>query len=64
MKAKDIEIGKIYVIKVSGILAPIRITGEGRNGGWDGINVRTNRKVHIRGPQRIRRLWPEYWTIR
>jgi len=60
VKKADIEIGKTYVVKVSGILAPVRITGESRYGGWDGINTRTGRTVHIKGAQRIRRPWVDH----
>ena len=60
MKKADIEIGKTYVVKVSGILAPVRITGESRYGGWDGVNTRTGRTVHIKGAQRVRRPWVDH----
>ena len=59
MKKADIEIGKTYVVKVSGILAPVRITGESRYGGWDGVNTKTNRTIRIKSAQRIRRPWTD-----
>jgi len=58
MKKKDIIIGKTYVVKVSNKLAPVRITAENPLGGYNGVNTRTGRTIHIRGVQRIRRLWP------
>ena len=58
MKKADIIIGQTYVVKVSGILAPVRITGESRYGGFDGVNTKTGRTIRIKSAQRIRRLWP------
>jgi len=54
MKKANVEIGKTYQAKVSGKLAKVRITGESRFGGWDGINVTTNKKVRIKSAQRLR----------
>ena len=55
MKKKDVEIGGVYVAKVSGKLAKVRITGESRFGGWDAVNLATKRDVRIRGAGRLRR---------
>jgi len=60
VKKADIEIGKTYVVKVSGILAPVRITGESRYGGFDGVNTKTGRTIRIKSAQRIRRLWVDH----
>ena len=54
MKKKDVCIGGVYLAKVSGRLAKVRITGESRFGGWDAVNCETNRQVRIRGAQRLR----------
>ena len=56
MKKKDVKIGETYVAKVSGILAPVKILGENRYGGWDGMNVRTGRPIRIKSAQRLRRV--------
>jgi hypothetical protein len=56
MKKDDIQIGQAYKVKVSGSIAEVRITGENRHGGWDGVNVATNRAVRIKSAQRIRSL--------
>jgi hypothetical protein len=54
MKKSDIHIGGIYAAKVSGSITHVRITGESRYGGWDAINVRTQRHVYIRSAARLR----------
>jgi len=58
MKKNDIAIGQTYRCKVSGSVADVRITGENAHGGWDGINVLTNRKVRIKSAQRLRGKTP------
>lgn len=55
MKKKDVEIGGVYLAKVSNRLAKVRITGESRYGGWDAVNLATRRDVRIRGAARLRR---------
>ena len=54
MKKQDVKVGETYRVKVSGSVADVRITGVSPHGGWDGINVLTNRKVRIKSPQRLR----------
>jgi hypothetical protein len=56
MKKDEIQIGQAYKVKVSGNIAEVRITGENPHGGWDGVNVATNRAVRIKSAQRIRSL--------
>jgi hypothetical protein len=56
MKKNEIKIGQSYKVKVSGNIAEVRITGENPHGGWDGVNVATNRAVRIKSVQRIRSL--------
>jgi hypothetical protein len=55
MKKAEVEIGVVYVVKVSGVLRDVRITRESEYGGWVGVNLATGRKIRIRGAQRIRR---------
>jgi len=55
MKKNEVVIGGRYLAKVSGRVVPVRITGESRYGGWDAVNVETNRAVRIKSPQRLRR---------
>jgi len=54
MKKQDVKVGETYRVKVSGSVADVRITGVSPHGGWDGVNVTTNRKVRIKSPQRLR----------
>jgi hypothetical protein len=55
MKKKDVQVGASYLAKVSGKLAPVRITGESRFGGWEALNTDTHRPVRIKSAQRLRR---------
>ncbi|OQB83256.1 MAG: hypothetical protein BWX88_03445 [Planctomycetes bacterium ADurb.Bin126] len=56
MKKNEIEIGKAYRVKVGSNICDVRITGENRHGGWDGVNTATNRAVRIKSAQRLRGL--------
>jgi len=58
MKTAEVQIGETYRVKVSGNVADVRITGENPHGGWDGVNVATNRKVRIQSAQRLRGKTP------
>ena len=55
MKKQDVEIGSTYIVKVSGVLAKVRITGESPYGGWRGTNLATGREIRIRTAARLRR---------
>jgi len=55
MKKADVKIGATYVVKVSGRMANVKIIGESRFGGWDGINTSTRHSVRIKSAQRLRR---------
>jgi len=54
MKKSEIKVGKHYAAKVSGKMATVRIDAENPRGGWDAMNLRTNKKVHIKSSQRLR----------
>jgi hypothetical protein len=54
MKKRDVEIGAIYIVKVSGKLTPVRLTRESPYGGWEGTNLATGREVRIRSAARLR----------
>ena len=58
MKKAEVKIGETYRVKVSGNMADVRITGENPHGGFDGVNVLTNRKVRVKSPQRLRGKTP------
>jgi hypothetical protein len=55
MKKNEVKIGGVYVTKVSDKMAAVRITGVNPHGGWDAVNVDTNREVQIKSAQRLRR---------
>jgi hypothetical protein len=55
VKKKDVRIGGVYQVKVSGQLQQVKIQQESPYGGWDGINLRTKRSVRIRSAARLRR---------
>ncbi len=54
MKKVDIEVGKTYVAKVAGKLAPVKIIGTSPHGGWIGRNQHTGREVRVRSAARLR----------
>jgi hypothetical protein len=58
MKTRDIEIGQVYAVKISGKLVAVRIDGcdaVHKLQRWHGINLATGRKITIKSPQRCRR---------
>src|SRR5690242_11013931 len=58
MKKSDVKVGQVYSAKVSGSIAPVRITEEKWKGdkhtGWVGTNTQTGRSVYIKSAQRLR----------
>ena len=59
MKKNDVKIGEAYMAKVTNSVVPVRIDAENAHGGWDGKNLATGRKVHIKSAQRLRRKCTE-----
>ncbi len=53
MKKSEIKVGKHYAAKVSGKMATVRIDAANPRGGWDAMNLRTNKKVRIKSAQRL-----------
>ncbi len=54
MKKSQIEINKVYAAKISGRIAPIKIISESPYGGWNGLNMKTNRPVRIKMAGKLR----------
>ena len=54
MQKQDVHIGTIYIVKVSGTLARVRLTREHPRGGWYGSNLATGREIRIRTAARLR----------
>lgn len=55
MKARDVEIGGVYLAKVSGELVPVKIESACSYGGWYAQNLRTGRPIRIKSPLRLRK---------
>jgi len=56
MKKKDVVIGARYLAKVSGARTTVKILSESQFGGWDGLNLTTNRKIRIKSAQRLHQI--------
>ena len=54
MQKHNVKIGTIYIVKVSGTLAKVRLTREHARGGWYGTNLATGREIRIRTAARLR----------
>lgn len=55
MRKDDVVAGAHYVAKVSGGMAIVKIVGASVFGGWNAVNIKTNRRVRIHGAGRLRR---------
>ena len=54
MKKRDVVLGQVYAVKVSGRLQSVRLVAESPHGGWVGRNLQTGREVRIRSAARLR----------
>jgi hypothetical protein len=54
MKKRDVTVGQVYAVKVSGQVQEVRLVAESPYGGWVGRNLRTGREVRIRSAARLR----------
>jgi hypothetical protein len=54
MKQRDVVLGEVYAVKVSGSIQPVRLVAESPHGGWIGRNLRTGRKIRIRTAAKLR----------
>jgi hypothetical protein len=54
MKKRDVVVGQVYAVKVSGRIQPVRVIAESPYGGWVGCNLQTGREVRIRSAARLR----------
>jgi len=55
MKKAEVEVGKCYIAKVSGVLAVVEIISEHERKGWNARNLKTRRNVRITTAGRLRR---------
>lgn len=54
MLKAQVEVGKVYVMKVSGGLTRVRLDSVSPYGGWNGTNLKTGREVRIRTAAKLR----------
>jgi hypothetical protein len=54
MKMRDLVLGQVYAVKVSGRLQPVRLVAESAHGGWIGRNLQIGREVRIRSAAWLR----------
>lgn len=54
MRRQEVEVGKVYRAKVSGVVVPVRLVRAHHQGGWVGLNMVTNREVRVRTAARLR----------
>ena len=54
MKSKDVSLGQVYVVKVSGKLTRVRLDSESPYGGWVGTNLQTKHQVRIKTAAKLR----------
>lgn len=54
MRKDQVEVGRVYTVKVSGVISRVRLDAESPHGGWDGVNLETNRRVRVRTAGRLR----------
>jgi len=54
MKKSEVEIGKTYIVKVSGYLTHVRIISESPFGGWNGRSLATGQEIRIQTAARLR----------
>jgi hypothetical protein len=59
MKKEMVKLGQTYVVKVSGKVAPVKLTAVNPHGGYDGVNQETKKPVRVRNAGRLRGLWPK-----
>jgi hypothetical protein len=53
MLKKDVVVGETYIALVSGKKTTVKIKEENEFGGWNAVNVETNREVRIRTAGRL-----------
>lgn len=59
MKKSEVTLGKVYAVKVSGKIVPVRLDSESTCGGWNGTNLNTKREVRIRSAAKLRREYAD-----
>ena len=54
MLKQDVEIGRVYVVRLGGVFRHVKLVKEhGR--GWDAVNLGTGRTVYVKSAAKLRR---------
>ena len=54
MKKRDVVLGQVYAVKVSGRIQPVRLIALSPHGGWLGRNEQTGWEIRIRSATKLR----------
>jgi hypothetical protein len=54
VRKEDVKIGEVYLVKVSDLIAPVKILRDHPVKGWIGRNLRTLKEVRIKSAGRLR----------
>lgn len=54
VKKADVKVGGVYTAKVSGRIVSVRLQSESPYGGWNAINLQTQRGIRIKSAARLR----------
>jgi predicted SpoU family rRNA methylase len=54
MQKSEVKIGGTYAAKVTNRIVHVRIDAVSRYGGWEAVNLETNKKIRIKSAQRLR----------
>jgi hypothetical protein len=54
MKKRDVVLGQVYAVQVSGRVQPVRLIAGSPNGGWVGRNEQTGREIRVRTAGKLR----------
>jgi hypothetical protein len=52
MKRRNVVLGQVYAVKVSGRIQQVRLVAESSPGGWVGRNLQTGRELRVRSAAR------------
>ena len=52
-KNANIKLQGFYTCKVTNKVVTIQILSSNPKGGWDAVNTKTGKKIHIKGPERL-----------
>jgi len=53
IKAKEVQVGAVYMAEVTGVMVPVMIERASSQGGWDGMNLQNGCLMRIRITDRL-----------